>query len=162
MREREREAETQAEVLSLQVPFREPKVGLDPGTPGSCPEPKADAQPLSHSGVPRRCLHLRGWRTNWARSLFPEAGLQRCLLVPACWHAIRLMQKLIGQGLWEVLLPRGMGAWVLPTSTFPDWSNLVRTNSSNNLKLEKNTIISNVVFYGPGSVLDALQILNLS
>ena len=72
------------------------------------------------------------------------------------------MQKLIGQGLWEVLLPRGMGAWVLPTSTFPDWSNLVRTNSSNNLKLEKNTIISNVVFYGPGSVLDALQILNLS
>ena len=31
---------------------REPDVGLDSGTPGSCPEPKADAQPLSHPGVP--------------------------------------------------------------------------------------------------------------
>ena len=27
-------------------------MGLDPGIPGSRPEPKADAQPLSHSGVP--------------------------------------------------------------------------------------------------------------
>ena len=27
-------------------------MGLDPGTPGSCPELKADAQPLSHPGVP--------------------------------------------------------------------------------------------------------------
>ena len=26
-------------------------MGLDPGTPGSCPEPKADAQPLSHPGI---------------------------------------------------------------------------------------------------------------
>ena len=29
------------------APCREPDVGLDPGTPGSGPEPKADAQPLS-------------------------------------------------------------------------------------------------------------------
>ena len=27
-------------------------VGLDPGSPGSHLEPKADAQPLSHPGVP--------------------------------------------------------------------------------------------------------------
>ena len=27
-------------------------MGLDPWTPGSCHEPKAIAQPLSHSGVP--------------------------------------------------------------------------------------------------------------
>ena len=27
-------------------------VGLDPGTPGSHPESKADAQPLSHPGIP--------------------------------------------------------------------------------------------------------------
>ena len=27
-------------------------VGLDPGTPGSCPELKAGAQPLSHPGIP--------------------------------------------------------------------------------------------------------------
>ena len=28
------------------------QAGLDPRTPGSHPEPKADAQPLSHPGVP--------------------------------------------------------------------------------------------------------------
>ena len=30
----------------------ESDVGLDPGTLGSLPEPRADAQPLSHPGVP--------------------------------------------------------------------------------------------------------------
>ena len=30
----------------------EPDVGLDPITPGSRPEPKADAQPLCHPGAP--------------------------------------------------------------------------------------------------------------
>ena len=35
-----------------QTPRREPDVGLDPGTPGSCPGPRADVQPLSHPGVP--------------------------------------------------------------------------------------------------------------
>ena len=40
MRDTEREAETRAEGSC-----REPDVGLDPGTPGSLPEPKADGQP---------------------------------------------------------------------------------------------------------------------
>ena len=35
-----------------QAPCREPDVELDPRIPGSHPEPKADAQPLSHPGVP--------------------------------------------------------------------------------------------------------------
>ena len=35
-----------------QAPCREPDVGLGTRTPGSRPEPKADAQPLSHSGIP--------------------------------------------------------------------------------------------------------------
>ena len=35
-----------------QAPCREPDGGLDPGTPGSHPEPKAGAQPLSHRGIP--------------------------------------------------------------------------------------------------------------
>ena len=43
--ERQRQREKQA-------PLREPDVVLDPGTPESRPEPKADAQPLSHPGVP--------------------------------------------------------------------------------------------------------------
>ena len=34
-----------------QAPCTEPSVGLDPRTPGSLPEPKADAQPLSHPGI---------------------------------------------------------------------------------------------------------------
>lgn len=41
-------AETQAEKS------REPNAGLHPGSPGSCPGPKADTQPLSHPGIPRR------------------------------------------------------------------------------------------------------------
>ena len=35
-----------------QAPCREPDVGLDPVTLGSRLEPKADAQPLSHPGIP--------------------------------------------------------------------------------------------------------------
>ena len=31
-------------------------MGLHPGTPGSWPEPKADAQPLSHPGAPNYCV----------------------------------------------------------------------------------------------------------
>ena len=48
-RKRERQRHRQRE---KQAPCREPDVGLDPRTPRSCPEPKADAQPLSHPGVP--------------------------------------------------------------------------------------------------------------
>ena len=47
MREGERGAET-GEAGSM---HKEPDVGLDPETPGSCPEPKVDAQPLSPPGV---------------------------------------------------------------------------------------------------------------
>ena len=49
--ERERQRHRQRE---KQAPCREPDVGLDPGSPGSGPEPKADAQPLSPPGT----LHL--------------------------------------------------------------------------------------------------------
>ena len=51
-REREREAETQAEGEV----GREPDVGLDPGTPGSHPGPKAGAKPLSHPGIPTEII----------------------------------------------------------------------------------------------------------
>ena len=36
-----------------QTPCREPDVGLDPRSPGSCPVLKAGAKPLSHPGVPK-------------------------------------------------------------------------------------------------------------
>ena len=35
-----------------QTPCRKPDVGFDPRTPRSCPETKADAQPLSHPSFP--------------------------------------------------------------------------------------------------------------
>ena len=47
--ERERERERQAE--GKQAPCGETDGRLDPGTPGSHPEPKADAQLLSHRGI---------------------------------------------------------------------------------------------------------------
>ena len=54
MRDTKREAETQAEGEAGSM--QGPDAGLDPGTPGSRPEPKADAQPLSHLGVPTLTL----------------------------------------------------------------------------------------------------------
>ena len=50
MRDRERQRHRQREKQAL---CREPDVGLDPRTPGSLPEPKADAQLLSHPGISR-------------------------------------------------------------------------------------------------------------
>ena len=50
-RERQRHREREK-----QDPRRDPDVGLDPGTPGSLPELKADAQPLSHPGIPPRAF----------------------------------------------------------------------------------------------------------
>ena len=55
MRDTEREAETQAEreAGSRQRGRCRTCVGLDPQSPGSGLEPNADAQLLSHPGVPR-------------------------------------------------------------------------------------------------------------
>ena len=39
-----------------QAPYRKPDVGLTPGTPGSHPGLTADAQPLSHAGIPLQLL----------------------------------------------------------------------------------------------------------
>ena len=49
--ETQREADTGRGRHRLHV--GEPDVGLDTQTPGSGPEPKADAQPLSHPDIPR-------------------------------------------------------------------------------------------------------------
>ena len=47
--ERERGRDRQRE---KRAPCTKPDAGLDPGTPGSHPEPKADIQLLNHPGVP--------------------------------------------------------------------------------------------------------------
>ena len=51
MRDRERERQRYRQ-REKQAPGREPNMGLDPGSRGSEPQPKADTQPLSHPGVP--------------------------------------------------------------------------------------------------------------
>ena len=48
-KERERQRHRQRE---KQPPCGEPNAGLDPRTPGSRPEPKTEAQPLSYPGIP--------------------------------------------------------------------------------------------------------------
>ena len=48
MRDTERGRDTEEK----QAPSRKPDEGLDPGTPGSCPRPKAGAKPLNHPGIP--------------------------------------------------------------------------------------------------------------
>ena len=56
-RERERERERQRHrQREKQAPGREPDVGADPRTPGSRPEPKANAQLLSHPGIPESLI----------------------------------------------------------------------------------------------------------
>ena len=52
-KERERERERQRHRRrEKQAPCRDPDMGLDPGTTGSRPGPKAGAKPLSHPGIP--------------------------------------------------------------------------------------------------------------
>ena len=46
---RERQRHRQRE---KQAPCREPDMGLDPGTTGSHPRPKAGTKPLIHPGIP--------------------------------------------------------------------------------------------------------------
>ena len=49
---RDNRARQRHRLREKQAPCREPDVGLDPRTPGSRPEPKADAQPLASLIMP--------------------------------------------------------------------------------------------------------------
>ena len=62
MRDTERQKHRQRE---KQAPPREPNAVLDPRTPGSRPEPKVDAQPLSHLGVPVLIFLYRNTLNLW-------------------------------------------------------------------------------------------------
>ena len=58
MRDRERQRQRQREKQAL---CGKPDAVLDPGTLGSCPEPKAHAQPLSHSGALIKTLKIANY-----------------------------------------------------------------------------------------------------
>ena len=70
-REREREAETQAEGEAGF--FQGARCGTRSQIPGSYPEPKADAHPLSHPGVPNYFLILNF--TKMISGIYPFAAL---------------------------------------------------------------------------------------
>ena len=55
-RDTHREAETQAEGEAGSMQGAECRTRSQ--IPGSCPEPKADAQPLSHPGIPENDLNI--------------------------------------------------------------------------------------------------------
>ena len=60
---RQREKQTERQKWEKQAPHKEPYMGLDPGTLGSCPKSKADAQLLSHPDVPEPgCLEKENLR----------------------------------------------------------------------------------------------------
>lgn len=56
MIDRERERGRNTDRGRSRLHCREPDTGLDPGTPGLRPGPKADAKPLSHPGIPPNCI----------------------------------------------------------------------------------------------------------
>ena len=67
-REEKRESETQAEGEAGSI-HQEPDVGLDSGSPGSRPGPKAGAKPLRHPGNPcvyifNEDIFLQNWNTS--------------------------------------------------------------------------------------------------
>ena len=65
--ERQREGQRHT-CREKQAPFREPDVGLNPGTPRSRSGAKAEAQPLSHPGIPSfHCLSKHELGCSWVR-----------------------------------------------------------------------------------------------
>ena len=57
-KERERQRHRRKE---KQAPCRKPDAGLDPGTPGLHPGPKAGVKPISHPGIPHTLLNTYIW-----------------------------------------------------------------------------------------------------
>ena len=74
MRDAERERQTHRQ-KEKQAPCKELDVELDAGTPGSHPEPKADAQPLSHPGVPFRLYLILA--SDCPLSIFSSSGISK-------------------------------------------------------------------------------------
>ena len=75
MRDTQREAEKKQR--EKQAPCWELNVGLSSGTPGSRPEPKADAQPRSHPGIPNLGSLKRHFNGLWQKAKDSWVGDKR-------------------------------------------------------------------------------------
>ena len=109
--ERERQRRRQKE---KQAPCEEPNMGLDSRTPGSRPEPKADAQPLSHPGVPSPFWNGRfGLSSTYQQKfvLLPKPSVNQKWLYPCyiplpppdpdiVWHRSTSMSPLTASAAW--------------------------------------------------------------
>ena len=135
--ERERQRHRQRE---KQAPCREPDVGLDPGTLGSRPGPKADAQPLSHPGVPGTLILKASSWDPWVAQWFGACLAQGMILetqdqVP-CWLPA-----------WSLLLPLPVS---LPLSlSLPHSHCLSRINKQNLKKENQGCLGGSVVEHLP-------------
>ena len=81
---------------------REPDVGFDPGSPGSCPGPKADAKPLRHPGIPILFFFLRFYLSIHERHRERQRHRQREKQAPCTgspmWDSIPgLQDRALGQ-----------------------------------------------------------------
>ena len=81
--ERERQRHRQKE---KQAPCKEPDVGLNPGTPGSRPKPKAGAQSLSHPSVPDSGFVYQFVTSGHCSKDCPEKG-------KSTWKFVEVMQE---------------------------------------------------------------------
>ena len=69
-------------------------MGLDPRTPGSWPEPKADAQSLSHLGIPDNIVNTAQGR------LRPKLPFTFGMTSEVGWMADVLLQAVSNEHLW--------------------------------------------------------------
>ena len=79
-RERQRCRQWEKEALC-----KEPDVGLDPGSPGSRPGPKAGTQLLSHPGIP--CLYPLIAGAIYSLNIYLLLCLNQDTLMKACWFS---------------------------------------------------------------------------
>ena len=100
----------------------ESDVGLDPGTPESCPEPKADTEPLSHPDIPKMLLFNLVY---WCNKI-PVKILEGCF---------GDINKLILNIIWK-----GKGTRIAKTILF--WNRTELDDTLSNFKTyDKTTII---------------------
>ena len=150
-----------------QAPCGEPDVELDPRIPGSCSEPKADAQPLSHPGVPGVVLTKRslykastsrkhwqdGWNVTWW-VLVTES----MTVTPICTLLTVMAQELTFTR--HSVIGQGRGAFSIPVSKlrnifFIDSGEKPQSGPSKNSK-------SHAILHRLGSVIRLPRILVLA